>query len=89
MIPQHLQLLTYLRAHIPVVGIDARKPRLERIHLIERKLRAANLFDAPHDVDQPAARNKPLLAQKQSLAPRFKHRLLRNQDAVAHKRDFA
>jgi hypothetical protein len=44
--------------------------RLEGIDVLKRELRPADPFHAAHDLDQPAARGKPFLAQKQRLAPK-------------------
>ena len=89
MIAEHLQLLAYLWSDISVVGIKSRKVRLESIDVSQGEFGAPDPLDAPHNLDQPAARGKALVAQEQRLAPGFEHRFLRNENAVAHQRDLA
>ena len=69
LIAQHLQLLAYFWPHILVVGEERGEALLEGVDVAEGELGMAQALDAAHDFDQPAAGTKPLIAQKQCLAP--------------------
>lgn len=88
-VAQHLELLPDLGADVVVAGIERLEPRLVGVDVVQGELGAADGLDGTHDVHQPAARGRALVAQEEGGAPLVQHLRLGDGAAVADDPDLA
>jgi hypothetical protein len=88
-ISQELKLLAYFWLHVLVPGIEATKPMLERINIVELKFSFTDRLHASHYLKQPTSCFMSLISQKTGPLPLGKHGIFRLKLACPDNEDFA
>src|SRR5258708_40230620 len=88
-VAQILELLTNLGLYVLVAGVEIAEMPLERVDLIKREVALAERLHAFHDVEQPAARLRRFVPEKERLLPFCEDQFLGANETVLHDMNLA